>query len=195
VTHTESSSRRSFLGMLPAGALAVAALAPRAAASEVALRHATVLFVRHAETDGPSSENPGLSEQGRARAAGLAGLLSGTPVTAVFATELKRTGETMEPVAEQAGLTVETYAAREPGGFVEQLEELGAGEVIVVAGHSNTVPKMVELLGGSLEGLDQWGYLPETEHDRVIVQTLVAAEPGEPLRALQTLDLRLSPAE
>jgi hypothetical protein len=49
---------------------------------------------------------------------------------------------------------------------------------------------MVEVLGGKLTGLDKKGYLQDTEHDRMIVQALATAN-TEPMRAIQTLDLRV----
>lgn len=187
-------SRRSFLGVLPAGLLAGTALAQDAVvgggSSPSGLRSASVLFVRHTEKES-TPDDPGLTDVGRQRARGLAAFCRALPVSHLFATELRRTQETLAPLAEQTGLAVTEYGARHPGALVKQLEVLDGGQCVVVAGHSNTLPKLVELLGGSLAGLDKWGFVPEVEYDRVILQALMATSDDAPLRAIQTLDLRL----
>jgi phosphohistidine phosphatase SixA len=195
MSQPSTTSRRSFLGLLSASVLAGPVLAQDDPALRSALRSATVVFVRHCEMEGPAASDPGLSETGRLRAAGIAELVQACAVTHVFATELRRTRESMEPVAKQSGLAVTEYGARDPAGLVTKLQALEGGEFVVVAAHANTLPKMVGLLGGSLDGLDQWGFLREREHDRVIIQTLVAAGESVSMRAVQTLDLRVGVGE
>jgi len=194
VSQQTALSRRSFLGVLPAGLLAGTALAQDAVvgggSSPSGLRSASVLFVRHTEKES-TPDDPGLTDVGRQRARGLAAFCRALPVSHLFATELRRTQETLAPLAEQTGLAVTEYGARHPGALVKQLEVLDGGQCVVVAGHSNTLPKLVELLGGSLAGLDKWGFVPEVEYDRVILQALMATSDDAPLRAIQTLDLRL----
>lgn len=154
----------------------------------------TVIFLRHAEalprTRG--NQNPHLSEAGNARAMLEAKTLESAGVTRIFATELHRTQETAAPLAKLLGLKVEPYRARSSKAFTNTLRGLKDGEVVLVVGHSNTVPAMVKALGGSLTGLNKKGYLPDTQHDRMIVQVLSSAKPDETRRALQTLDLRIN---
>ena len=157
-------------------------------------RRATVIFLRHAEalprTDG--NQNPHLNDLGKARAKIQAKTLAAAGVTRVFATELHRTQETATPLAESLGLKVEQYRASNSKAFANTLRDLKDGEVALVVGHSNTVPVMVKVLGGELAGLDKKGYLPDTQHNHMIVQVLSVTEPGEAMRALQTLDLRIN---
>ena len=40
--------------------------------------------------------------------------------------------------------------------------------------------------------LDKKGYIEDTQHDRMIVQVLSSNKADEPMRALQTLDLRIN---
>jgi phosphohistidine phosphatase SixA len=185
-----SPSRRAFLGLVPAGLLVGGLRAQDAPAPVATARSATVVFVRHCEKEA-GDDDPGLTERGRLRARKLAGLLSGCTPTQLFATELRRTQESLVPLAEATGLTVQRYGAREPEVLVEAVQAGSGGDVVVVAGHSNTLPRMVGLLGGELAGLDQWGFLPESEYDRVIFQVLSASTPESPLETLTTLDLRL----
>ncbi len=195
MTIPASTTRRSALGLLSVGLLATPTLLRSKIAQQepiAAPRFGTVVFVRHCEMEGPASNDPGLSVRGEQRAAGLAQLLKACPVTQVFATELRRTKESMQPLAEQFGLEVQEYGARDPQALATRLESSAGGGFAVVAAHANTLPKLVGLLGGSLSGLDQWGFLPESEHDRVIVQSLIAVQDAAPLRAFSTLDLRVS---
>lgn len=181
-------SRRRFLGLSGLGlpVLSVPALERRGGP-----RTATVILVRHAEASKEGAD-PSLTERGRARAQLLAGLLRAVGITALWATELARTRETLEPLADLVELDVGTYAARDPGALVrDHLESLDGG-VAVVAGHSNTVPALTSALGGSLAGLDPRGYLDESEHDRVVVLPLLALDTGKPLRTGAVLDLRLA---
>ena len=76
--------------------------------------------------------------------------------------------------------------------FASTLRDLKDGEVVLVVGHSNTVPVMVKVLGGELAGLDKKGYLPDTQHSRMIVQVLSSVKQDEAMHALQTLDLRIN---
>jgi broad specificity phosphatase PhoE len=185
-----SPSRRAFLGLVPAGLLAGGLRAQEAPAPTATTRSATVVFVRHCEKEG-GDDDPGLTDRGRVRAARLAGLLSGCSPTHLFATELRRTQQSLVPLAEATGLTIQRYGAREPEALVEALQAGSGGDLVVVAGHSNTLPRMVGLLGGELAGLDEWGFLPESEYDRVVFQVLSASTPEGPLETLTTLDLRL----
>lgn len=157
-------------------------------------RTATVIFLRHAEALPRTRENqnPDLAKAGNARALLEATTLKAAGVTRIFATELKRTQQTAAPLAKLLGLQVEQYSAGKPKAFARTLQKLANGEVAVVVGHSNTVPKMVTELGGSMSQLDKKGYIEDTQHDRMIVQVLSSNKADEPMRALQTLDLRIN---
>lgn len=119
-----------------------------------------IVLVRHAEKAAEPAEDPPLTEAGRERAATLAALLGRSGVTAVLSSDYERTRATAGPLAEAAGLGVETY---DPG----RLEELAADllsrtGLVVVVGHSNTTPPLVEHLGG-----DPGEPIAEEEYDRL----------------------------
>lgn len=103
-----------------------------------------VFIVRHLEK-GPG-EDPALTLQGRARAQRLAQLLSSAPIAAVFATPTRRALETAKPVADRHYLPISTYDPRNPDPLVRSVLA-GPGSVLIV-GHSNTVPDLVERFGG-----------------------------------------------
>jgi phosphohistidine phosphatase SixA len=127
----------------------------------------TVFVVRHAEK-GPETPDPSLTTQGHQRAAALARVLSDTHLTAAFASEFKRTQETVEPLARAAGLTPVIVPAALPDSLVALIRAMPPGSRIVVASHSNLVHLIVEKLSGIKVPL-----LGDTDYDRLVVVTVV----------------------
>lgn len=133
------------------------------------LAHADVLVVvvRHAEKATDDPRDPVLSAAGEARARALAAALAGSRLDAAYATQFKRTRQTAAPAAAAAGVDVTvrpvdggnaaTYAA----DLARDLRALPAGSVVLVVGHSNTVPGIVAALDGRPPR-----EMPETEYDR-----------------------------
>ncbi len=123
----------------------------------VARAQQTVIFVRHAErADGGVGANmmvatpadPLLSAAGEARAARLAAMLADAGIRAIFATEFRRTQDTDRPLAARLGLTVQTVAAKDTPVLVAKLKAEYAGAVVLVIGHSNTLPDAIKAFGG-----------------------------------------------
>ena len=108
----------------------------------------TVIYLsRHAEK--AAGSDPALLPAGKDRAGRLAERLAGEGIAAVYATKFRRTRETARPTAERAGVKVSRYAA---GGNPESLTRgwlrQHRGQRILVVGHSNTVPGLVNALLG-----------------------------------------------
>ncbi|MBK7643729.1 MAG: histidine phosphatase family protein [Planctomycetes bacterium] len=138
-------------------------------------RGSTVILVRHAEKDPKGdARDPGLSEEGLARAQALARLLAPAQPSHLYASEYHRTQATLEPLAHALGLEVEVEPAGKPAELLRKLRAQPEGSVSVVAGHSNSVPALVEALGGKLERLEK-GQLAESEYGRLFVLTLPPA--------------------
>ncbi len=139
------------------------------------VRGSTVIVLRHAEKD-PQGEpkDPGLSVAGRARAEALAHLLAPAKPTRLFASEFQRAQRTLDPLAQALGAKVEVVPAGKGAELAQRLRALPEGSVSVVVGHSNTVPALVEALGGRIERLEK-GALAETEFGRLFVLTLPPA--------------------
>jgi broad specificity phosphatase PhoE len=126
--------------------LLLASSAPYAAAQ------ATVFLVRHAErADGDGGApamkgtDPDLSPAGQERARSLAAMLKDAKITAIYATELKRTQQTAAPLAKVLGLTVTTIQGNDPTKLIASLK--AATDNVLVVGHSNTIPDILRGLG------------------------------------------------
>ena len=123
----------------------------------VADAQSLVIFVRHAErADGGAGASnmatapadPLLSAAGEARAARLATMLADAGVKAIFATEFRRTQDTGKPLAAKLGLTVQQMPGRDGAALVAKLKAEHAKDVVLVIGHSNTVPEVIKAFGG-----------------------------------------------
>lgn len=124
----------------------------------------TILYVvRHAERAEDGTSDPPLSEAGLQRASELAHMLTDSHLTAVFSTDFKRTRQTAGPAAEQFGLEVEPYNPRQLEQFAGELRSISGGSVLIT-GHSNTTPALVEFLGG-----DPVSAIDEAEYDRFYI--------------------------
>ena len=94
----------------------------------------------------------------------------------MFATDLQRTALTVQPLAASKSLPVEALPASDTELLAQRLRALPSGSVAVVAGHSNTIPSLLALLGAPLAGLDDKGNIPDAEHDRLIDLSLADAD-------------------
>lgn len=133
----------------------------------------TIFVVRHAEK-GPENPDPALIPAGQRRAAELARVLVGVPVTAIFASEFKRTQETVAPLAAQAGLTTVVVPAGKLDALIAALQALPPGSRAVVASHSNLVHLIVERLSGVKIPM-----LTDLDYDRLAVVTVSDGGKGE----------------
>ncbi len=104
-----------------------------------------VFLVRHAEKI-DQSRNPALTEAGHRRAKALAETLQGAKIDHVHSTDFLRTRDTAAPLAKKLGLKVNLYDPRDLPSLVKSIGRSGGRHLVV--GHSNTTPKVVELLGG-----------------------------------------------
>lgn len=157
------------------------------------LRASTVIVVRHAEKD-PAGDprDPSLGAVGKKRAQDLAHLLGKSGATRFFANEYKRTQETLAPLSELTGGKVEVVPGARIEDLVKAVQALPAGSVSVVAGHSNTVPQLIEKLGGHVTGLETKGPVPMLGDDRFNRLFVLTIPPPEEAARIEvsTIELR-----
>jgi len=132
----------------------------------------TVIFlVRHAETDGGGS-NPHLSAIGLDRADQLLHVLRNNPIEAVFSTSFFRTSETAAPLASEFGLNVITYDASKLKDLSITLSEDYIGKRILVVGHSNTTPELINFLTNT----NDYKQINDTVYDNLFIVNKNSAE-------------------
>jgi phosphohistidine phosphatase SixA len=140
------------LGLALAGAAAVGCgpscncNGPMPQAAEV-----TVYVVRHAEKqsagDTPmEKEDPPLSPAGQMRAMGLVNDLPVRELDAIYVTRTRRSHDTASAVIAVSGVEPIFYPPRDVEGLVKRLRKRH-GERVLVVGHSNTIPPLLQGLG------------------------------------------------
>ena len=114
---------------------------------------ALVVLVRHAEKAEAPESDPPLTPAGQDRARALALALKDAGVTAIITSDRLRTRATAEPLGAARGLTPVVVGLGR-GGVAAHVEAVAtevrrqAGGVVVVVGHSNTIPAIIAALGG-----------------------------------------------
>ena len=111
-----------------------------------------IYIVRH--SDPPSTlnldeildETP-LSESGQQRAKMLAERLKDAGVTAIYATQARRTVETAEPLAKTLGLEIRVHSYEDTDGLVRLLRSENGKDRVLVVGHWSTIPEILKALG------------------------------------------------
>ena len=119
--------------------------------AETLAQPSTVIVVRHAERGTEPANDPLLTEAGSQRAKDLAAALAGAKVTSIVTTHLQRTQLTARPLGEALGLTpivVRAGGRDHADSVAATVMRRPAGEVVLVVGHSNTVPAIIAALGG-----------------------------------------------
>ncbi len=136
------------------------------------LTAATIILARHAERAGGMATDPPLTERGKQRAESLDRLLADAGVSEIYVTEVQRTQQTAAPLAARLKLTPMVLSGANVNDLVERLKKLGTDRTVLVVGHSNTLPKIVEGLGGATSAIS------DTEFDRLLIVITGAGKPG-----------------
>lgn len=141
--------------LLLAVSFTLSMLAPAIALAEPSM----IYLVRHGEK-APEGKDPDLTAQGKARAENIATILHRAGITHIHSSTTNRTKQTAQPLAARSGLEVQTYDPSAPKALVDKVKSQ-SGAVLVV-GHSNTLPELVRLFGGT-PGAD----IADQEYDRL----------------------------
>lgn len=142
----------------------------------------TVYIVRHAEKASDTERDPVLSEAGMARAEAVAALFEDGAPDLVVVSPLQRTRLTAGPTVTTSGAFV-AVSPLEAGveAHVETIRQgvlaLPEDAVVLISGHSNTVPLIARALGYETPDM------PECEYDRLIrIELRNGQVSGETLR-------------
>lgn len=141
--------------------------------SKVAIPHygdtayAVFYCVRHAEKKKNAGDNPGLTPEGETRAKRLGKIMSGVKLDLACSTNLKRAALTAELARKEMPKPppAETYPPDFQDVWLEEKLKVSAGKHYLIAGHSNTIPKLLN----SLKGNPVFQDIPDDEFDRFYI--------------------------
>ncbi len=113
----------------------------------------TIIFFRHAEQTSHDEADPPLSEAGQRRVAELTRQLVDADVVAgidaIYSTPYIRSLETARPLADRLDLPINSYAVDDTEEILDTILKNHKGKIILVIGHSNTLPVLIANLGAS----------------------------------------------
>ncbi|MTI32636.1 histidine phosphatase family protein [Xanthovirga aplysinae] len=140
------------------------------------LKTTTYIIVRHAERFYDESDDPLLTEEGKERARELARVLKDVHLDEIYATEFTRTTQTATPTAMEKNLNIEEYPAKQYKELIEGLRKNHSGETILIIGHTDSTPYIVnEITGSNLSELE------DPEYDNLFIVTVT----GDNTKTLQ----------
>ncbi len=134
----------------------------------------TIYLIRHAEKDRSDKEdkNPELTEEGKRRAERWAQVLGLSKIDAVYSTNYQRTLQTAAPTATRNGIEIQTY---EPNNLdIDSLAALHQGERILIVGHSNTTPMLVNRALGE----ERFEWIEDTVNGNLFILTTTPSTRG-----------------
>ncbi len=123
--------------------------------------------VRHAEKKKDAGDNPGLTPEGEARAKRLGQILKDVPLDKACSTNFKRTVQTAELARKEMPKppAAEAFPPDFQDTWLEETLRAGPGKQYLVAGHTNTIPKLLNTLKGSSAFQD----IPDDEYDHFYI--------------------------
>ena len=133
-----------------------------------------IYVMRHLNT--PEGErDPELLPEGQRAAQALARRLGREHIRAIYVSDFRRTRQTAAPLAARLRLTPIIYDPRDTPGLIARVRA-GPTPALIV-GHSNTVPDIIEALGGTRPAPlvhedfgDIWRIMPDGRTSRMRIE-------------------------
>lgn len=142
--------------------------------SEISSTETVCILLRHAEKEN-SGTDPDLSSAGKLRADELKRLLGNVHIDHIYTTPYNRTRQTAMPLAVSKGIVVKEYTPASTLAatqlFINNILAQNQGKVVVIVGHSNTVPEMVKVLSNNALNVT----ISETQFDNIFITKNSAA--------------------
>lgn len=129
----------------------------------------TFYFIRHAEKDRSNADNvdPELTQAGLGRAMHWAEILDNVQLDAIYTTDFERTSMTAAPTSVKKDITVQYYNPDEIN--IEQFKADNLNKKVLVVGHSNTVPDMVNKMIGE----DKYSDMDDSDNGSLFIVQIV----------------------
>lgn len=136
---------------------------------EVIPEISTFYLIRHAEKDrtDPENKDPELNQRGLGRAMHWAEIFEDISLDAIYSTDYARTTMTAAPSAVKKDITITYYDPEMLG--VETFKAENLGKNVLIVGHSNTTPEMVNRLIGE----DRYPSMEDTDNGSLFIVTVV----------------------
>ena len=139
-------------------------------------------FIRHAEknTSNPADKDPNLITEGILRAARWSSVMDHIPFETIYSTDYNRTRNTAHPIAEKKNLPLTLY---NPKNFDQRVfRKENRGKTVLIVGHSNTVPSMVN----AFIGQDLYKQIDDKNYSNLYIINIT--ESGEIIHQLLAID-------
>lgn len=132
----------------------------------------TYILLRHAEKADDGTKDPDLSDAGKQRAQHLVSVLKKAKVSAIYSTPFRRTRGTVTPLAKSKGVAIQDY---DPAKLEDVLiASKNSGEpVVIICGHSNTTPALLNLLVGS----NDYKSFDDGDYGKLIIVSIAEGAP------------------
>lgn len=127
----------------------------------------TLIFIRHAEKMQNDAPDPQLTEKGILQSRHLVDVLKNVNIDAIYSTKTKRTLSTVEPISTARKLDVIVYDTKTVD--IMQLANVYQGQTILIVGHSNSTPKLIN----SLLGMDKYPPIDDNDYNNLYIVTVV----------------------
>jgi broad specificity phosphatase PhoE len=124
-----------------------------------------IILARHAERSDQGGSDPHLTAAGRTRAQKLIHVLGTAEIKAIYTSQFIRTKETAQPLADHLGLS--SVVINDASEIKNDILANHSGKTVLVIGHSDTVPKLINLLCGTSLPL-----IKDAEFDNLFVVTV-----------------------
>jgi len=89
-------------------------------------------------------------------------------IDAIYATPFKRSQETVQPIADALSLPIRAYDAEDTNHVLKKILRKHKGKIILVVGHSNTLPTLIANLGAS----KKVPRIAEGEYDNIYIVSI-----------------------
>lgn len=133
----------------------------------------TFILIRHAEKIDDGTRDPALSQEGNQRALNLANHLKKTDISAVYSTPYRRTRQTVQAIADQKNREITEYNPSD-SIFLDTVIQNHRGKTVLIVGHSNTIP----LLVNQLIGEERYAQLDESAYDNLYILSVTEIGSG-----------------
>lgn len=117
----------------------------------ISQNYSMVILVRHAEKVSDEPDSP-LTEDGNRRAQDLLSVLEFSKIDHIISSQFKRNIDTIKPFADSNGIAITVFAADlnnpeiQSDLIVKDINEKHLGKSILIVGHTNTIPLIIEKL-------------------------------------------------